>query len=101
MNRGENFVQTFVNSGEFCVIIKKSCPYCTKVVDELRKEGYTLKIADIEGREDEEEIKNYCGELTGARTVPRVFLNGKFLGGCSETLRLVQDGTIEKLINKK
>lgn len=36
--------------------------------------------------------------MTGASTVPRVWVNGKFIGGGTDTEEAVRNGTIEKLL---
>lgn len=37
-------------------------------------------------------------ELTGARSVPRVFVGGQFIGGGDDTARKASDGTLKKLL---
>jgi glutaredoxin 3 len=41
-----------------------------------------FKAIEIDGRPDETEIQQYLGSITGASTVPRVFVAGKCIGGC-------------------
>merc|ERR1712050_213304 len=37
---------------------------------------------------DCDKIQNALQKITGGRTVPRVFIGGEFIGGCSETTAL-------------
>ncbi len=44
-------------------------------------------------------IQDYCKELTGARSVPRVFVNGQFIGGCDDTEKLDNENKLKPLID--
>jgi glutaredoxin 3 len=39
-------------------------------------------------------------EMTGSRSVPRVFIGGKFLGGGDDTVRAAADGVLQKLLTE-
>ena len=43
-------------------------------------------------------IQDYLKELTGARSVPRVFVNGKFYGGGDDTSAGAANGDLAKKI---
>ena len=45
-------------------------------------------------------IQDYLLSLTGARSVPRVFIGGKCIGGGSETRALNESGQLKKLLEK-
>jgi glutaredoxin 3 len=36
----------------------------------------------IDQKGDGEDIRNELGRMTGAKSMPRVFVNGNFIGGC-------------------
>jgi len=38
-------------------------------------------------------------QLTGGRSVPRVFIGGKFIGGGDETMAAHKGGKLEKMLN--
>lgn len=98
MNATKSLVDSFINSGKICLISKSNCPYCTKAIDSLKNAGYSPLVLQIDSRVDSEEIQDYCKELTGGRTVPRVFVNGKFIGGCDDTLKQLQDGSFSEIV---
>lgn len=56
------------------------------------------EVIELDGRADADEIQSVLGELTGARTVPRVFIGGKCIGGGSDTQQLDKEGTLEKML---
>uniref|UniRef100_A0A8D0PA84 Glutaredoxin-1 n=1 Tax=Sus scrofa TaxID=9823 RepID=A0A8D0PA84_PIG len=80
--------QAFVNSkiqpGKVVVFIKPTCPFCRKTQDLLSqlpfKEGL-LEFVNITATSDTTEIQDYLQQLTGARTVPQVFIGKECIGG--------------------
>jgi glutaredoxin 3 len=39
--------------------------------------------------------------MTGQRTVPNVFVKGKHLGGCDDTLAAIQSGKFQQMLDAK
>jgi glutaredoxin 3 len=52
----------------------------------------------LDREEDGSAMQDVLKEITGARTVPRVFINAKCIGGGDETVRAAADGTLQKLL---
>ena len=83
------------------VISKKSCPYCVKAKDALKKYKIlqdSMEIMEIDKRKDMVEIQDFMMELTGGRSVPRVFIGGKFVGGGDETMAAHKKGKLQKML---
>ena len=83
------------------VFSKSYCPYCDKAKDAIRSALGQPGIAatevwELDERQDGGEVQAALG-FTGATTVPRVFVGGKFLGGGDDTARAAKDGTLLKL----
>ena len=85
------------------VIFSKSyCPFCKKVIDffassvetAIKKAWASHKVYDLTDAKYTYLTEELC-ELTKVRTVPQVFVNGKFLGGCSEVLEMNKRGTLK------
>ena len=102
-----SMTQTFVNRkiqpGKVVVFIKPICPYCRKTQELLSqlpfKEGL-LEFVNITATSYTNEIQDYLQLLTGARTVPQVFISKECIGGCmyekGELLtRLKQTGALK------
>lgn len=62
---------------------------------ESLKKPYT--VVELDNREDGQDIQDVLHEITGARTVPRVFLNGECLGGGTDVKKLYDSGELIKL----
>lgn len=50
--------------------------------------------------DDGSAIQDYLHTLTGARSVPRVFVGGKFIGGGSEVKDLQEKGKLVPILNE-
>ncbi|XP_011870030.1 PREDICTED: glutaredoxin-C4-like isoform X2 [Vollenhovia emeryi] len=91
-----DFVTELIAKDSIVIFSKTYCPYCNmakKVFDSLKK---TYTAIELDDREDAQEIQDLLGEITGARTVPRVFLNGECLGGGTDVKKLYESGELEK-----
>ncbi|XP_071553371.1 uncharacterized protein [Temnothorax nylanderi] len=91
-----DLVNELIAKDSIVIFSKTYCPYCTmakKVFDSLKK---TYTAVELDDREDAQEIQDVLGEITGARTVPRVFLNGECLGGGTDVKKLYESGELEK-----
>lgn len=58
------------------------------------KKKYTA--IELDQRDDGDEIQTILGEMTGARTVPRVFVKGECLGGGTDVKKLYDSGELTK-----
>lgn len=100
MATGKAFVDNLLENHKVVVISKTYCPHCTKAKKALAQYKIDdLVIEEIENREDMNEIQDHCLKLSGARSVPRVFIKGKCIGGGSETESAHKDGTLKKLLD--
>lgn len=101
-------VKTLVDAkiaGKKVMVFSKSyCPYCAKakkalqrhVGKELEPEDY--EIMEIESLDNCGQIQNYLRKLTGSSSVPRVFINGKCIGGGDETVAAESNGKLVKML---
>ncbi|XP_060580298.1 uncharacterized protein LOC132737076 [Ruditapes philippinarum] len=93
-------------AGKKVMVFSKSyCPYCKlgkKTIEaylgkELNSDDY--EVWEIENESNCGEIQSVLGSITGGQTVPRIFINGKFVGGGSEVQALDQSGELRKLLS--
>ena len=47
-----------------------------------------------------EELRNGIKEFTSWPTIPQVFIDGEFVGGCDILRQMHSDGELEKLLKK-
>lgn len=66
------------------IYTKVGCPYCVRAVGYLKEHGHLYQEIDV--TQNPEKRKQLAQENRGYSTVPMIFIEGKFIGGCSELL---------------
>ena len=56
------------------------------------------EVLELEKRPDCSEIQSYLKQLTGASSVPRVFIGGRCIGGGDDTEALEKRGQLKDLL---
>ena len=85
-----------IRSCKVLLLSKEYCPFCQKakaVLTGLQVPFEVLELVDMQKQplvEDPEAVMDYMQKLTGGRTVPRLFIAGKFVGGCEPRWHAVQ-----------
>ncbi|KAL1239035.1 Glutaredoxin-C8 [Trichinella pseudospiralis] len=77
------------------------CPYSLEAREIFRSFNLTddqYAVIQLDQRADGSSMKDALEELTGARSVPRVFIDGKFIGGADDTKRLHESGELRKML---
>jgi glutaredoxin len=75
----------------FTVYSKDGCPFCTKVVQVLQLAELQHVVYKLERDFDRE---SFYGQFGKGSTFPQVVLNGDNLGGCSETVKYLQENKL-------
>ncbi|XP_029356330.1 glutaredoxin 2 isoform X1 [Echeneis naucrates] len=94
------YVQEVVSQNCVVIFSKTTCPYCKMAKNVFNEIGATYKIIEIDEHNDGKRLQEALAQITGARTVPRVFVNGKCIGGGSDTKQLHQQGKLVPLIEQ-
>ena len=91
-------VDDLIKENKVMVFSKSFCPYCDMAKKSLNNVNAQFKVLEIEGRADCGQIQDYLRDITGARSVPRVFIDGKCIGGGSETQNLEKSGQLATMV---
>ncbi|CAF1297894.1 unnamed protein product [Rotaria magnacalcarata] len=96
-------IQQLIKKYPVVVFSKSYCPYSSKAKSilakyDLDKNYHVLELDQLSLKADE--YQNELGKLTGAQTVPRVFINGKCIGGGDDTVALEKRGDLERLLKE-
>ena len=67
-------------------------------INEKLKSVYKYKDINMTTPGDEAACQEWFMDVTGGRTVPRVFLDGKCVGGASEVEALRGSGKLEEIL---
>jgi len=97
------FVYNVLTTKKVVIFSKTYCPYARKAKSII--EGYPIdparkEVIEIEKRPDCAEIQAYMRELTGASSVPRVFIEGNCIGGGDDTQALHESGELRRILEK-
>ncbi|KAK0412554.1 hypothetical protein QR680_006279 [Steinernema hermaphroditum] len=99
MSRAKEFVENSIHNSKVCVFSKSydnNCQQTREALNSFQLAPDVLAWIEIENRGDCDEIQDYLKQLTGDKSLPRVFFNGSFVGGAEDTLRKKQDGSLER-----
>ena len=75
----------------FTVYSKPGCPYCEKIIEVLELSQLNHVIYTL-GKDFNR--PSFYGEFGEGTTFPQIVLNGKKLGGCSESIKYLQEKAI-------
>ncbi|KAL9960549.1 hypothetical protein ACROYT_G034023 [Oculina patagonica] len=94
-----DFVNDKVKGNKVAVFSKTYCPYCDMAKTALKDAGLkNYLLIELDKVEDGSAIQDALLEITGGRTVPRVFIGGKFVGGGSEVRDLQAAGKLKPML---
>merc|ERR1712146_599283 len=88
MGELSQFIDDTIAKGKVALFVKNYCPYCKMAQQILQKETDDVVVVDLVEHAQGTELQNILHQRTGQRTVPSVWINGKFIGGCSEVQAL-------------
>jgi len=71
-----------------------TCPFCVRVKRLLNNKGVEFTEIEISG--DTNKL-NELEQQTGCSTVPQVFVDDKFIGGCDDVVNLHKEGKFDPI----
>ncbi|GAB1285512.1 Glutaredoxin-2, mitochondrial [Apodemus speciosus] len=85
-----------------CVVIfsKTSCSYCSMAKKIFHDMNVNYKVVELDMLEYGNQFQDALHKMTGDRTVPRIFVNGRFIGGAADTHRLHKEGKLLPLVHQ-
>uniref|UniRef100_A0A7S0ZGI4 Glutaredoxin domain-containing protein n=1 Tax=Timspurckia oligopyrenoides TaxID=708627 RepID=A0A7S0ZGI4_9RHOD len=91
----EKEVLKISTSAPVVVFSKTYCGFCSGVKSLFEQlEVENIKVLELDTMPDGPSIQDTLAKLTGQRTVPSVFIGGKFIGGMSETRKFHSKGLL-------
>lgn len=97
------FVRESVSSNKVVVFVGAEDPFSIRALAALRRSGVKTKLMSsvlISGLQTEEDIRDHFLEVSDGRSLPRVFVNGKFVGGASDLEFLEITGELQDLLKQ-
>ena len=71
------------------------CPFCTRAKALLRSKNVEFEEIDVTR---DERLRDEVQRLSGRRTVPQIFIDGKSVGGFDDLSQLDADGELDRLL---
>ncbi|CAG0879334.1 unnamed protein product [Darwinula stevensoni] len=93
-------VNDLISKHRVVIFAKNICPYCHMAKNVFIEMNEAYHWVDLSKRPDGREMQYFLADLTGQSTVPRVFVNGKCIGGGQETQELYKKGILQNLLNQ-
>lgn len=78
------------------IYVKGYCPYCKKAVAILKKTGVDFEQFDVT---DDEDTYNVAKAKSGCQTVPQIFIDDVFIGGCDDLTALKTSGELNEILD--
>jgi len=94
-------IARLTSENQVMIFSKSLSPHChraKKIFDDLKQK---YSVVEVNKLPEMSLIQDTLNEATGARTVPRVFVNGICIGGGAETADLLAKGELQKLLETK
>ncbi len=89
----EKFMQA--ENVKIVIYTKPTCGYCIKAKNFLKDMNVQYDEIDVA---QNPELHAELIEQTNSRTVPLIFINDQYIGGCSDMLEMAEDGRLQKLL---
>ncbi|KAK1437348.1 hypothetical protein QVD17_03139 [Tagetes erecta] len=98
-SRLEDTVKKTITDNPVVVYSKTWCPYSSEVKSLFNQLGVQPVVVELDeiGAQGPQ-IQKVLEQLTGQHTVPNVFIGGKHIGGCTDTVKLHRNGELEALL---
>ncbi|KAK9455728.1 thioredoxin-like protein [Dipodascopsis uninucleata] len=95
MSKYQEEVKSLVESNTVMVFSKSYCKHAKATLDAEGVKHTDIELDEVDGGSA---IQNAIYEITGQRTVPAIFIGGKFVGGNSDLQALKQRGELKPLL---
>ncbi|KAK4407294.1 Monothiol glutaredoxin-S10 [Sesamum angolense] len=97
----EEDVKKTIGGNPVVVYSKTWCSYSSEVKSLFKRLGVNPHVVELDQLGSQgSDLQKTLELLTGQRTVPNVFIGGKHIGGCSDTVKLYQQGELESLLSE-
>ncbi|KAI5315628.1 hypothetical protein L3X38_044804 [Prunus dulcis] len=100
-SRLEESVKKTVDENPVVVYSKTWCSYSSEVKSLFKRLGVEPMVIELDELGPQgPQLQKVLERLTGQHTVPNVFIAGKHIGGCTDTVKLYRKGELEPLLSE-
>ena len=96
----EQRIKDLIDSSKVFLFMKGTpeepqCGFSMQVSNTLRKLNIEFKSFDVLS---DESVRQGIKEYANWPTIPQLYINGKFIGGCDIVMQMVEQGELQKLV---
>ncbi|WP_267384102.1 Grx4 family monothiol glutaredoxin [Cyanobacterium sp. uoEpiScrs1] len=96
----KNRIDQLVNNHKILVFMKGAklmpqCGFSNNVVQILNTLGVSYETVDVLADHD---IRQGIKEYSNWPTIPQVYINGEFIGGCDILIEMYQNGELQRMV---
>lgn len=91
-------IQEQIQNSHVLLYCKTTCSFCHRVKQLFKVHCVDYTPVELDLLDNTSEYQDALQELTGRRTVPNIFINGKSVGGCDDLIALHSSGQLAKLL---
>ena len=73
------------------------CPFCIRAKSLFKKKNINFIEHKIDGDDNAREVMSQ--RANGRRTLPQIFINNKWIGGCDDLYELENNNKLDELLN--
>lgn len=92
-------ISNLINSKKVFLFMKGTpdypeCGFSAKTVETLRDLGIDFEFFNVF---DDEAVRQGIKEFTNWPTIPQLYINGQFIGGCDIVMQMAESGELQKI----
>ncbi|XP_069718652.1 glutaredoxin 2 [Phaenicophaeus curvirostris] len=95
-----NQIQEIISDNCVVIFSKTTCSYCKMAKKLFEDMNVNYTAVELDMNTNGSQFQDILEQMTGGRTVPRVFINGTFVGGATDTKRLHEEGKLLPLVHQ-
>ncbi|KAI3865699.1 hypothetical protein MKW98_016572 [Papaver atlanticum] len=100
-SRLEENVKKALSDNPVVIYSKTWCSYSSEVKSMFKRLGVEPLVIELDEMGPQgPQLQKVLERLTGQHTVPNVFIGGKHIGGCTDTVKLHRKGELESLLSE-
>ena len=100
-----NQVDQFIQDNTIAMFSFTSCPFCRRAKDYMDEHDITYNVMELDELpgNNGNQIRAILGRKTKRTSVPSIFIQGQYIGGCNDgpgLLLLAESGELKKMLEK-
>ncbi|MCL7047481.1 hypothetical protein MKW94_017644 [Papaver nudicaule] len=100
-SRLEENINKTLSDNPVVIYSKTWCSYSSEVKSLFKRLGVEPLVIELDELGPQgPQLQKVLERLTGQHTVPNVFIGGKHIGGCTDTVKLHRKGELESLLSE-